>query len=101
MRFRAGRIDAVWGVDLTDGRAVVIKTHRAPVDLDATRAALDAQHRLTAAGFPCPLPLAGPDQREGRVLTAETLIVGALPDGRDPAIRPLLAGACPTHQDPA
>ena len=28
VRFRAGRIDAVCGVDLTDGRAVVIKTHR-------------------------------------------------------------------------
>ena len=37
VRFRAGRIDAVWGVELQDGRAVVIKTHRTPVDLDAMR----------------------------------------------------------------
>ena len=53
IRFRAGRIDAVWGVELQDGRAVVIKTHRTPVHLDATRAAIDAQRRLAAAGFPC------------------------------------------------
>src|SRR3954453_2897582 len=26
--FRAGRIDVVWGVELKEGRAVVIKTHR-------------------------------------------------------------------------
>lgn len=32
VRFRAGRIDAVWGVGLQDGRAVVIKAHRTPVD---------------------------------------------------------------------
>ena len=85
VRFRAGRIDAVWGVDLTDGRAVVIKTHRAPVDLDATRAALDAQHRLTAAGFPCPLPLAGPDQREGRSLRANDEQLPRRPPGSSPS----------------
>jgi hypothetical protein len=91
VRFRAGRIDPVWGVELQDGRAVVIKAHRTPVDLDAARATIDAQRALAAAGFPCPDPLAGPDEIEGRVLTAETLIVGARPDGRDPAIRRLLA----------
>ncbi|AGZ43158.1 hypothetical protein [Actinoplanes friuliensis] len=37
VRFRAGRIDVVWGVELGDGRTVVIKTHRPPVDLDAAR----------------------------------------------------------------
>jgi hypothetical protein len=52
IRFRAGRIDAVWGVELQDGRAVVIKTHRTPVRLDAARAAIDAQRTLAAAGFP-------------------------------------------------
>ena len=91
VRFRAGRINAVWGVELQDGRAVVIKSHRTPVDLDAAQATIDAQRALAAAGFPCPDPLAGPDEIEGRVLTAETLIVGARPDGRDPAIRRLLA----------
>lgn len=91
VRFRAGRIDAVWGVGLRDGRVVVIKAHRTPVDLDAARATVDAQRTLAAAGFPCPVPLAGPDEVEGRVLTAETLIVGATPDGRATASRRLLA----------
>ena len=76
VRFRAGRIDVVWGVDLDDGRAVVIKTHRPPVDLEATRAAQDAQRMLATAGFPCAVPLAGPDEADGRVLTAETLMEG-------------------------
>jgi len=97
VRFRAGRIDAVWGVDLQDARAVVIKEHRPPVDLAALQATLDGQRTLAAAGFPCPVPLAGPDEIDGRVLTAETLIVGATPDGRDPAIRRLLADGLFRH----
>jgi len=97
VRFRAGRIDAVWGVELQDGRAVVIKAHRTPVDLDTVEATVDAQRTLAAAGFPCPDPLAGPDEIEGRVLTAETLIVGARPDGRDPTIRRLLADGLFRH----
>ncbi len=62
VRFRAGRIDAVWGVELQDGRAVVVKAHRTPVDIDATVATIDAQRALAAAGFSCPLPVAGPDE---------------------------------------
>jgi hypothetical protein len=97
VRFRAGRIDVVWGAELNDGRAVVIKTHRAPVDLDATRVARDAQRVLSRAGFPCAVPLAGPDEVDGRVLTAETLIDGRTPDGRDPADRLLLAEGLARH----
>jgi hypothetical protein len=97
VRFRAGRIDAVWGVVLQDGRGAVIKAHRIPVDLDAARATIDAQCTLAAAGYPCPVPLAGPDEVDGRVLTAETLLVGAAPDGRDPATRRLLAEGLHRH----
>jgi hypothetical protein len=97
VRFRDGRIDVVWGVELEDGRVVVIKTHRTPVDMDAMRAARDAQRLLTGAPFPCPTPLAGPDEVDGRVLTAETLIEGEIPDGRDPANRQLLAEGRARH----
>lgn len=97
VRFRAGRIDVVWGVELADGRAVVIKTHRPPVDLEATRAAGDAQRLLSAAGFPCAWPLAGPEEVAGRVLTAETMVEGTSPDGRDPAYRRLLARELARH----
>jgi hypothetical protein len=97
VRFRAGRIDVVWGVELANGHAVVIKTHRPPVDMDATRAAVDAQRALAAAGFPCAVPLAGPEEVQGRVLTAETLVDGETPDGRDPAMRRLLAEGLARH----
>src|SRR5918997_5436380 len=59
IRFRAGRIDVVWGVELKDGRAVVIKTHRPPVDPNVLRATHEAQRMLADAGFPCAAPLAG------------------------------------------
>jgi hypothetical protein len=97
VRFRAGRIDVVWGVELQDGRAVVLKTHRPPVDLDSTRVAGEAQLLLAKAGFPCAVPLAGPDEVDDRVLTAETLIDGEAPDGRDPASRRLLADGLAQH----
>jgi Ser/Thr protein kinase RdoA (MazF antagonist) len=99
VRFRAGRIDSVWGVELQDGRAVVIKAHRPPVDLAATAAAIDAQRVLAESGFPAPPPLTGPVEHDGRVLTAETLVVGTRPDGRDPAVRALLAGGLARHLD--
>jgi hypothetical protein len=97
--FRAGRIDVVWGVELSDGRSVVIKTHRPPVDMDAIRSANEAQRLLAAAGFPSAIPLAGPDEVEGQVLTAETLILGSPPDGRSAPIRLMLAEGLARHID--
>jgi hypothetical protein len=97
VRFRAGRIDAVWGVELADGRAVVIKTHRPPADVAALRATADAKQLLVAARFPCPTPLFGPDAVDGRVVTAESLIVGSAPDGRDAKVRRLLADGLARH----
>jgi hypothetical protein len=97
VRFRAGRIDVVWGVDLADGRAAVIKTHRPPADIAAIRATTDAQRVLVNAGFPSPTPLAGPEDVEGHVLRAEALMPGTTPDGRDPAQRLLLAEGLAGH----
>ena len=97
LRFRAGRIDAVWGVDLDDGRAVVIKTHRPPADLEPLRVVAETLRVLDAAGFPCPTPLSGPDQVHGHVITTQTLLSGDIPDGRDPAYRALLAGGLAKH----
>ena len=100
VRFRAGRIDAVWGVELADGRQVVIKAHRQPVDLVAVTAATAAKSLLVAAGYPCPQPYSGPDEVEGHVLIAEALLDrGAAPDGRDPVIRRLLADGLAQHID--
>lgn len=98
--FRAGRIDVVWGVVLDDGREVVVKSHRRPVEVAAIVAATDAQRVLGRAGFPCPRPLAGPDEVDGCVLTVETLLgEGATPDARDPGNRRLLAEGLARHID--
>ena len=98
--FRSGRIDAVWGVVLGDDRAVVIKAHRQPVDLVALGAAREAQAFLAAAGYPCPEPWSGPDEVDGRVLTAEALLAeGEAPDGRTPVDRRLLAEGLALHID--
>ncbi|WP_328291343.1 hypothetical protein OG218_01000 [Kineococcus sp. NBC_00420] len=100
VRFRAGRIDAVWGVELADGRQVVIKAHRQPVDVQAVTAATAAKSLLVAAGYPCPQPHSGPDEVEGHVLVAEALLSqGATPNGLDPVIRRLLADGLAQHID--
>ncbi len=97
IRFRAGRIDAVWGADLDDGRAVVIKIHRPPADPEPLGVVTDALRLLSAADFPCPTPLSGPDHVDGHVITTQTLLGGVVPDGRDPANRPLLARGLAEH----
>lgn len=97
VRFRAGRIDMVWGVELDDGRAVVIKVHRSPADLEALGVVVDALGLLSTAGFPCPPPLSGPDDVDGRVVTTQTLLSGEVPDGHDPATRLLLARGLAQH----
>jgi hypothetical protein len=100
IRFRSGRIDVVWGVELEDGRPVALKAHRQPMNLDALRATREAQRELADRGFPCPDPLSGPDEFEGHIVTAEALMSdGVMPDGRDPLHRRLLAEGLATHID--
>jgi len=98
--FRSGRIDAVWAVRTNDGREVVIKAHRQPVDLAARQAAMTAQRLLAAAQFPCPEPVSGPDEFERLVLSAESLLPhGTLGNGRDPGTRRSIAAGLSEHID--
>lgn len=95
---RAGRIDAVWAVRLLDGRSVVIKAHRQPVDQQARRATVRAQSILSDAGFPCPAPISGSAEFEGLTLTTETFMTqGSARSGRDPLIRRALAQGLSEH----
>lgn len=90
--FRSGRIDAVWAIRLDDGRDVVVKAHRSPVDLGARRAAEDAVLLLAEAGFPVAGPVARAAPFRGVVLSAERLLVrGAAGDARKPTVRRSLA----------
>ncbi len=98
VRFRAGRIDAVWGVRTADGRDVVVKAHRAPADLPALAATLTAQGILADAGFPCPAPVHGPDRFDGLTLHAELLVTDGEPrSAREPGIRRAIAGGLAEH----
>jgi hypothetical protein len=98
--FRAGRIDSVWGVRTDDGSEVVVKAHRRPVDLTARRAVVVAQRLLDEAGFPCPMPLSGPDVVGELVLSAETMLREGTPgDARDPRTRVALVSGLAEHID--
>lgn len=96
--FRAGRVDAVWGVRLAAGSDVVITARRQPVDLQARIATLDAQRTLVQHGFPCPVPVCDTIVFEGIALTAESLVTGGAPgDARDAAVRRSLAAGLAEH----
>jgi hypothetical protein len=96
--FRAGRIDAVWAVTLTDGRSVLIKAHRRPVDMRARLATVRAQRILAGSGFPAPEPVSDTTEFEGLVLTTESLVTRGSPgDARVPAIRRALAEGLASH----
>jgi Ser/Thr protein kinase RdoA (MazF antagonist) len=98
MVFRSGRIDAVYGLRLVDGGEVVLKVHRAPVDVRALGACRELLAHLFAAGYPCPEPLAGPVTRDGRVVTVESLMAeGEVPDARSPRVRRAMTGSFAEH----
>jgi Ser/Thr protein kinase RdoA (MazF antagonist) len=82
--FRAGQLAHVTGFELADGRAIVVKV-RPYESRHAACAAVQAS--LAAAGFPCPVPLAGPEQLDEYAITAETFLPGGdqLPSGCDAA----------------
>jgi hypothetical protein len=72
--FRTGHLSAVVGLELVDGRRVVVKV-REPDDRIAGCVAV--QRHLFERGFPCPRPLAGPAPFGSATATAEALVPGA------------------------
>ena len=74
MLFRHGHLSQVAGVELADGRGVVVKAR--PFE-QRIAGCIAVQAALARAGFPCPVPLAGPDQVNGLAITAEALIPGS------------------------
>lgn len=59
----------VCGVRLDDGREVVVKARAG--DVRRTRACLEVQRRVAAAGLPCAAPLTDASERDGRIIHAE------------------------------
>lgn len=78
--FEAGHLSTVVGVELADGRQVVVKVRPWEPRLQAC----DAVHRhLWGLGFPCPRPLAELTRVAGEAVSAEALVPGGdeLPSG--------------------
>jgi hypothetical protein len=71
--FEAGYLSKVVGLELTDGRQVVVKV-RPPAE--RLHACVEAQRRLWRAGYPCPQPLIGPTPLGDLAATAEMLVSG-------------------------
>ena len=87
-------VGAAFGVELTDGRRVLVKAH----PLERSSAFLQAAHRVqahvSAQGFPAPRPLAEPGPLPPGLATAEEWVDdGAPADAHRPEIRRALAAA--------
>src|SRR4051794_27825891 len=96
--FRSGRIDAVYGLLLADGREIVVKIHRPPVDVSGLEATREALRHLASSGYPCPEPVDGPLIRGEHVVTIDVFLGhGAPADARVPEIRRALAQAFVGH----
>ena len=92
--FRAGRIAAVYGAALHDGRQVVVKVHRRVADLAYLGAAAACQRRLAEVGYPCPEPLDGPATTDGLTAVVETLCSDGPPgNSHEPTTRRAMAHA--------
>lgn len=90
--FSSFRLGNVWGVRLSDGRAVVVKVHRPSQRPERLRAVFDIQARLWSAGFPCPRPLVPPRPLgRGTAIVEESLGGDASPDGHDARVRGAMA----------
>ena len=92
--FRSGRIAAVYGAALRDGRQVAVKVHRRVADLAYLSAAAACQRRLAEVGYPCPEPLDGPATTDGLTAVVETLCSDGQPgNSHEPNTRRAMAHA--------
>jgi hypothetical protein len=100
--FRSGRIAAVYGAVLSDGRQVAVKVHRGVADLAYLSAAAACQRRLAMVGYLCPEPLNGPATTDGLTAVIETLCSdGQSGNSHEPSIRRVMAHPVRAARTPA
>jgi hypothetical protein len=80
--FGGGHTGNVTGVELGDGRQVVVKLR--PPD-ERVHAVIALQQTMFDMGFPCPEPLTAPSPLGGLLVTAETFVPAGRPPPRPPA----------------
>jgi hypothetical protein len=90
--FYEASVGCVAGLELLDGRRVVVKAQSLANPAGFVAAACRVQSALTAAGFPAPAVLLGPRPFGRTVATVEELVDdGEYRDAHEPAIRRALA----------
>jgi hypothetical protein len=93
-RFYRVSVACVAGLDLEDGRAVVLKAQRGDRREEYLAACAEFRTMLADEGFPCPRPITGPRRAGPAWVTAEALSeAGAHADAHDPRVRRAIAGA--------
>lgn len=93
-RFYRVSVGCVAGLDLEDGRAVVMKAQRSGRSADYFEACCAVRRHLASAGFPCPRPIGVPCRRGEAWVTFEELVEAGEPaDAHDPKIRLALASS--------
>jgi hypothetical protein len=91
--FYSAGVGSTHGLLLCDGRRVVVKVHRATVNVAHLAAVQTVQGHLAEAGFPAPQPLLGPTPLANGIAVAEMLLDrGEWADAHRPEIRELVAG---------
>jgi hypothetical protein len=90
--FYRSSIGAVAGLELEDGRRVVLKAHQPRVPIARLQAIHAVTATLSSAGYPCPMPLAGPSPLGAGHATAERWAGGGrVRDAHEPVVRRELA----------
>jgi hypothetical protein len=77
--FETGHLSAVIGLELDDGREVVVKARPVTERLEACAR---VHTHLWHTGYPCPEPLAGPVVRDGLAVSAEAYVPAGEPPAR-------------------
>ena len=92
--FRRTSVGVVFGVELEDGRRVVVKAHQPRQSIEFLRVVYETQTRLAQLRFPCPRPLVEPAQLGNGFATVEEWIEdGIFADAHNPTIRAAMAQA--------
>ncbi len=87
-RFYKVSVACVAGLDLADGRSVVVKAQRGDRREGYLFACAAFRRLLVSEGFPCPRPLSGPVRVGPALVTAEERMTAGSPgDAHEPAIR--------------
>jgi hypothetical protein len=79
--FYAASAGCVFGLQLEDGRSVVLKAYQSHWEERFLRAVQQVQQAVAATGFPCPVPLAGPAAVGRGLATIESLLPDPGPGG--------------------